>query len=602
MKINYGKVTRMNEQGKFSLYKSIKVILKMWRFADPWKFSFYFGFLGGCTMPLFYSFYTSYIISKFSEICIEGNMSQIGSVLTSIGVIVLFSVVIYPLCFGLVYTTYSRICGEIQKKIFLHAQNLSMDYIESKFSGDIISRVTADYGDAVQLVAYPTVGQYNPFARLFAILSTAVIVCICDWKLGIISICLGVVSIVITSKFVSEIKKSEIKTKKIYSKASQNIINTLSGIVTSRIFGLDDYLRNIYEADTERIYKNNIKLIKKKSFMGSINQFQGFLSFTGIMIIGLIMSMYEMIDIPTVIFIASMQMNIAEGFQMLGKGFADMQKYIVGAERLFEFFEAPVEITGTSSSTPDYNYDKAIEIKNLDFKYSESDKPIFHNFNLSIQRGENVAIVGGSGGGKSTLFKLLLNFVKKDSGCIRVLGNDEEIYSLKDLRKLFSYVSQDCYIFDTTIEDNIAWGRPDATFEEIEEAAKAAYLLDYIKSLPDGFKTRVGERGSQISGGQKQRIAIARAFIKNAPIILLDEATSALDSESEHEVQKAIERLMKDRTSIVIAHRLSTIQNADRILVLEKGGIIEEGTHRELIEKDGRYKKLYEMQYICESE
>jgi len=587
----------MSETKKGSFYQSMKIIFKMWSFAKPWKFRFYFGFLFGCTMPLFYSFYTSYIVKKFTEVCISGELEKLISVLINISFMALFMVVIYPICFGLVYTTYSKIGGGVQKKMFIHAQKLPVSYTESNFSGDIVSRVTGDYNDAIQLVAYPTVGQNNPFARILTIVATAIIVFASNWILGIISIVLGFISIFITSKFGSIIKKVELKTKEISGEASQSIINTLSGTMTSRIFSLDDYLKNIYEKNTEDIYTNNLKLIKKKSLMGSINQFQGFFSFTGVMVVGLIMSTYKLIDIPTVIFIATMQINMAEGFQALGQAFAGLQKYIAGAERLFEFFDAPEENEKISSVKPNYNVEKAIKIKNLNFKYPNSEKVIFNDFNIEIENGKSLAIVGGSGGGKSTLFKLLLNFAKKQSGQVEIFGNNEELYSLKNLRELFSYVPQDSYLFDATIEENIAWGNPDATFEEIEKAAKAAYLYDYIADLQDGYKTRVGERGAQISGGQRQRIAIARAFVKNSPIILLDEATSALDSESEREVQKAIEGLMKNRTSIIIAHRLSTIQNADRIIVIEGGENIEDGTHAELLKKQGRYTDLYNMQY-----
>lgn len=587
----------LNNIEKNSLKESMKVIFRMWKFADPWKVRFYFGFLFGCTMPLFFSFYSSYTVKKFTELCTTGDMKKMISVLINIGIIALFGVIIYPICFGIVYTTYSRIGGSIQKKIFIHAQNLPVSYIESRYSGDIVSRVTGDYNDAIQLVAYPTVGQNNPFAKTFTIIATAVIVFLSNCYLGLLSIALGMLSIYITTKFSKTIKAAEIRTKEICGKASQSIINTLSGTMTSRIFNLDDYLKNTYEKNTEDIYENNMKLIKKKSLMGAVNQFEGFLSFTGIMAAGLVMSAYNLIDIPTVIFIASMQMNMAEDFRQLGQEFAGLQKYIAGAERLFEFFDAEEEDDRKTTVRPDYNKKEAVSIKNLCFKYKDSDREIFNNFNLEIENGKSLAIVGGSGGGKSTLFKLLLGFSEYDSGEINMFGNDSKLYSLKDLRGMFSYVPQDSYLFDATIEENIAWGNPEASFDEIEKAAKAAYLGDYINSLPDGYKTRVGERGAQISGGQRQRIAIARAFLKNSPIILLDEATSALDSESEREVQKAIEDLMKNRTSVIIAHRLSTIQNADRIIVIENGKKIEDGTHNDLIDKKGRYFELYNMQY-----
>ena len=206
-------------------------------------------------------------------------------------------------------------------------------------------------------------------------------------------------------------------------------------------------------------------------------------------------------------------------------------------------------------------------------------------------------MVGGSGGGKTTLYKLMLEFAVKKGGIIRMFGHDSEQYSVHTMRSFFSYVPQDCYLFDTTIYENVRMGRPDATEAEIKQALADAFLTEFIASLPDGMYTEIGERGSKLSGGQKQRIAIARAFVKNAPIILLDEATSALDSKSEQEVQEALNHLLEGKTSIIIAHRISTIENCDRIIVLEKGEVAEEGTHQSLLEQDGRYRQLYLMQF-----
>ena len=220
---------------------------------------------------------------------------------------------------------------------------------------------------------------------------------------------------------------------------------------------------------------------------------------------------------------------------------------------------------------------------------------MFENFSLTVRNGECIGVVGGSGGGKSTLMKLLLEFHEIDAGQIRLFGNDMQKYSRSQVRSFFSYVPQDCYLFDGTIRENILIGKTDATEEEIRAAVENAYLADFIDSIPEGLETRVGERGNLLSGGQKQRVAIARAFLKNAPVLLLDEATSALDSQSEEIVQKAVERLMTNRTSIVIAHRLSTIQNMDRILVIEEGQIVEAGAHKELLKKQGRYYQLYSM-------
>lgn len=583
---------------KATLLHSAKIVLRMWAFAKPYKFRFFISFIVGCTRQLYYSLLFGMMTKLFMEVCISGDTAKLYSVLGYILLAMLGGMIVYPLCYGLIYTTYSKISGDVQKLLFTHAQKIPVSYVENRFSGDIISRVSNDFKAAIDLVCYPTVGQGNPFSNVFTTISIGVIVFTTNWILGFISLFLGLLGMFLTSKFAQPIKAAQIKVREFSGEATQSVINTLSGTMVARIFGLDDYLHKIYMKNINSIYKNNMSLIRKYSLMGAVGGLQGFLSFTGVTIIGLLMSVDNLIDIPTVIFIANLQMGMSYGLTSLGRAFAGLQGYIAGAERLFEFLDAPEEDPRKTAAKADFTADTAIQINNLCFKYQDTEYDIFKDFNLDIPKGQCLAVVGGSGGGKSTLFKLLLGFAEKQSGDIMIFGNNLESYSLQDLRTFFSYVPQDSYLFDGSIEENILWGNPGATKEQIWKAVKDAYLEDFIESLPEGINTRVGERGTQVSGGQKQRIAIARAFLKNAPIILLDEATSSLDSESEQEVQKALNKLMEGRTSIVIAHRLSTIKNADRIIVIEQGENIEEGSHSELLQIQGRYEQLYNMQFI----
>ncbi len=584
-----------NNTKELTLKESFSVILRMWHLISKYRLRFYVGFLVGSTSTFFFRFLDSYLVEEFTEACVSGNNDMLMKNLLMVCGMVLFGIIVYPLSFGMVYTTYSMISGEVKKKIFDKALKTKLSYLESEYSGELVTRVTADYNDAIQMVAYPVVGQGNPFAMVFAIIMIAVVILYRSPILGVISLALTAINLLIVKFMVVPLREKEKKTKEITGRASQSIVDSLSGTMISRMFGLRHMLVERYEKETDAIYNNNLSLIRKKSILTLLVDMQSFISFICVCAIGLYLCTKDIVDIPTVLFISLLQMSLGTYVRELSNKVSEMQKYIVGAKRLFEFFDAPEEIERPEQAKPECRAEKAVELKDVCFTYPDSDKPLFDKFSLEIKNGERIGIVGGSGGGKSTLMKLLLEFNEADSGQINLYGNDVQNYSQSQVRGLFSYVPQDCYLFDGTIRENIALGNENVTEEEMNKVIENAYLTEFIASLPEGLDTRVGERGSLLSGGQRQRVAIARAFLKNAPILLLDEATSALDSQSEEIVQKAVDRLMDDRTSIVIAHRLSTIENMDRIMVIEKGQALEEGTHEELLAKKGRYYQLYNM-------
>ena len=580
---------------KIGFKESMSTIVKMWNFVGKYRFRFYLGFLVGCTSVFYFKFLDSYLVKEFTEACVSGSTEALVNSLITVCAAVLIGIIVYPLTFGLVYTNYSEISGEIKRRIFAKAMKTKLSHIEAEYSGDLVTRVTADFNDAIQMVAYPVAGQGNPFSLALAIALIAVVIVVKNPILGSISLLLTFVNVVIVRFMIVPLNEKEKTAKEISARSSQNIVDSLSGTIVSRMFGLDKMLVNTYEDNTEKIYKNNLSLIKKKSILTLLVDMQSFVSFTVICSVGLFFCTKGISDIPTTLFISLLQMSLGAYFQNFADGISRMQKFIVGAKRLFEFFDAPEEATRPSEAMPDMNNKYAVEFKDLEFKYPNTDVSIFDKFSLSIKNGEKVGIVGGSGGGKSTLMKLMLEYNEVEDGELFLFGSDLHSYSQAQARDLFAYVPQDCYLFDGTIKENIVLGSENISDEEIARAVENAYLADFIAELPNGLDTRVGERGCLLSGGQRQRVAIARAFLKNSPILLLDEATSALDSQSEEIVQMAIDRLMKGRTGIVIAHRLSTIQNMDRILVMEHGKIVEEGTHEMLLSRNERYHQLYTM-------
>ncbi|MGN0395606.1 MAG: ABC transporter ATP-binding protein [Coprococcus sp.] len=581
--------------GEIIVMKSLSVLFRMWNLVRKQRVRFYIGFLIGSTSIFFFRFLDSFLVQEFMEVCVGGNQAMLVKSLITVSGMVLFGIIVYPIIFGLVYTTYSIISGEVKKKIFDKAFKTKLSYIESEYSGELVTRITADFNDAIQLVAYPVVGQGNPFALVFAIVMIAVVILYKSPLLGVISLALTAINLLIVRYMIIPLREKEKKTKEVTGKAAQNIVDSLSGSMVSKMFGLKSMLVEQYENSTEEIYRNNLSLIKKKSFLNLMVDTQSFISFICVCVIGLFLCTKDIISIPDVIFISTLQMSLGSFVRQFSDKVSAMQKYIVGAKRLFDFLDAPEEIQREELAQPQMDASEAIGFHNISFCYPESEHALFENFSLTVKNGEKIGIAGGSGGGKSTLMKLLLEFVETDKGHINIFGNDMQKYSQNQVRDLFSYVPQDCYLFDGTIRENIVLGKESVTDEEVMNAIENAYLSDFVNDLPEGLETRVGERGCLLSGGQRQRVAIARAFLKNSPILLLDEATSALDSQSEEIVQKAIERLMANRTSIVIAHRLSTIQNMDRIVVIEKGHIEESGTHTELLAKKGRYYQLYCM-------
>ncbi|MBD5444632.1 MAG: ATP-binding cassette domain-containing protein [Lachnospiraceae bacterium] len=316
------------------------------------------------------------------------------------------------------------------------------------------------------------------------------------------------------------------------------------------------------------------------------------------------MSFKGMVDFGTVVAILSLQGTVSMFLSSIGSAWGSLIDAFVLADRVFEVLDEPVRDTsvlmqcytddclGVESdfAVPDCG----IKISDAEFSYENSEK-VLSGVDITVERGKTAALVGESGGGKSTIVKLLLGFYQLNSGGIEVLGKPLSGYTLDELRGNIAYVPQDAYLFTTSIKENIRYGSLEASDEEIVEAAKRAYAHEFIMEFPNGYDTIVGERGETLSGGQRQRIAIARAFIKNAPILLLDEATSALDAESERLVQKGISALMGGRTTLVVAHRLSTIENADIIYVIESGKVCEKGGHTELMEQGGVYSRLVEL-------
>lgn len=513
--------------------------------------------------------------------------------LLPIGVIVIF--VITGIC-KFVQVYYSRyvvqcVLRDLRSDLYNKFQRLTISYHDTNPSGQLISRITNDTtllesisSDALQIF----------LSRGISVIVLTGVILFQNWILAIL--CILVTSIIILP--------ITILSKKIrrYTHDAQSSLADLTSVLTENLQGMKViHAYNLQEKQSERFSKENdlyfnkyMKMVMSFALLPGIMQVIGA---GGIAIIiwygGYSVISGEMTTGSLISFIVAFLL-LYTPIKTMGRAFADINKGLAAAERIFEILDIDNEVI---------EKENAIELKNINsiifdkvsFSYGKAE--LFKEINLKIEVGEVLAIVGPSGSGKSTLVNLIPRFYDVTSGSITIDDKNIKDLTMYSLRNKISIVSQDTFLFDGNIKDNILIGRFDATEEEIMEVAKLAYVDNFVKELPDKYNTRVGERGVMLSGGEKQRISIARALLKNAPILILDEATSSLDNESEAVVQKALSNLIKDRTVLIIAHRLSTIKNASRIIVIDNGHIVEEGSHEYLLENGKTYKKLYELQY-----
>ncbi|HOL81489.1 MAG TPA: ABC transporter ATP-binding protein [Ignavibacteriales bacterium] len=487
-----------------------------------------------------------------------------------------------------------KVLLHLRNEIFSKILRLPMSFFDKERTGNLMSRITSDVGN-VEVALNSGILTTQNF--IYTVIFTIALF-ITSWKLTLLTIVLfpilGVVLKLFGDRIRAYSKKLSINVADITSFLQENI----SSIKVIKSFVREDLREKQFYEKVRTNYYYSMKNVRAVALLKPINEVLSNLS----MIIVIFFCAYEFVSgnmkIDTITTFIVLVTMLYKPLKELGNQTTIFQKALASAMRIFEILdlkeeeevENPVKIEVE-------NIKGEVEFRNVYFKYESSNEYILNNISFKVKSGKTLALVGASGSGKTTIVNLIPRFYKVERGEITIDGININQIHKEDLRKLVGLVPQETVLFADTIFENIRLGKLDATEEEIYEAAKFANAYDFIMELPDGFNTYVGERGTQLSGGQRQRIAIARAILSNPKILLLDEATSALDNESEHIVQEALDRLMKTRTSIVVAHRLSTIQNADQIIVLDKGEIVETGTHQELLQKNGFYYKYYHMQF-----
>ena len=502
---------------------------------------------------------------------------------------------------GGVYYIYSILLEQVGQSvirdfrlnIFNHIHKQSLSFFNTMPTGTLMSRIISDVALLQQAVSKSLIGSIRDFFQVVVLLG---VVFYMNWRLAMITFIVLPLAAYPIVRFGRLFRKVSIATQEEVANVSNILHETITGNRIVKAFSKEEYEGKRFFGQVTNLFLLTMKDAKYRCLQHPMMEFIGgaaialIIWFGGKEVIGG--------DMTPGTFFAFLTALIAayEPVKGVTRINSTIQQGLAAATRVFAILDIEPEIQDKKDAIKLSSFSSQIEFNNINFGYDD-EEPVLSNINLTVPAGEALAIVGPSGGGKTTLTNLIPRFLDLKEGSILVDGVDIRDVTMASLRSQIAMVTQQTILFNDTVRNNIAYGDQQASEQQVLEAARAAHAYAFIQALPNGYDTMIGEGGARLSGGQRQRISIARAILKNAPILILDEATSALDTESEHEVQKALENLMKDRTTLVIAHRLSTIKNADRIIVIKDGVIIEQGTHDSLISQKGEYEMLYNMQY-----
>ncbi|MBM1107609.1 ABC transporter ATP-binding protein [Aurantibacter crassamenti] len=535
--------------------------------------------------------YINYRVTAYS-----GDDDMKGLVLVIGLVLILFLLKNFFNYLAMYFITFLRngVLKDIRNKMFHKITELPISYYSEKRKGDVIARITSD----VLEIQHSFLSVLELIVREpLTILFTIIIMFGISAKLTLFVFIFIPVAGAIISRIGKSLKKQSDKVQEEQGQFLSIVEETLAGLRVVKAFNSESRFYKTFSNSTQRFFDYSNKLLNRQNLASPTGEFLGILVIGVLLWFGGKMVLVDKtLDASSFIAYMGLAYNILTPAKSISKASYGVKRGNAAAERVLEILETENPISDKPDAVEKTSFDSGIELKNISFKYE--DEYVLKQFNLIVPKGETVALVGQSGSGKSTIANLVTRFYDVNEGEIKIDGIDIKDMTKKSLRSLMGLVTQDSILFNDTVAKNISLGNENATIEEITEAAKIANAHEFIAELPEGYHTNIGDSGNKLSGGQKQRLSIARAVLKNPPIMILDEATSALDTESERLVQDALEKMMRNRTSIVIAHRLSTIQNANTIVVLQKGEIVEQGSHETLLAKNGTYKKLVEMQSL----
>lgn len=588
-----GKISHKIKENRF-----IKNYKRMWPFIKPFWFRALLATV--ITIPIgSLDAVIALALKPFMDTVImeQGGSTPFNLPLYVIPVfIVAFTIIQAALEYAAAYLnawTGGKITQELQKKLYRKLLAIDQSYLDSTTSGMVLTRFSGDAATACSgLLANVKVFT----TRVFSSVALIGVLLYTSWQLAVIAIFVLGFSLYPLTKIRKKIKDVVAKSIVVGGNSLTTYTETYAGAKTIAAYNLQEYQKNKFFDLMTQGFKLGIKNTQRTAWLSPMMHIIISVGMAGTIWYGSYLITNKIITTGDFVSFMVAMLMLYTPIKNIGKNFNQVQLSFMAIDRVFEILDMPIVIKDKKEAKELKPIQKDIVFENVNFSYKE-DTPVLKNINLTVQKGQKIAFVGNSGGGKSTIVNLIPRFYEVCGGAVKIDGHDIRDVTLHSLRKNIGVVFQDNFLFSGTIRDNLMLGKFDATDEEINAAIKAACLEDFIAELENGLDTNIGERGTLLSGGQKQRIAIARAFLKNAPILILDEATSALDNKSEAIVQQAIDNLMKSRTVFVIAHRLSTIQNVDKIVVINEGEIVESGKHDELLAKDGAYKALYMAQF-----
>ena len=568
---------------------------KFIQYYAPYKPVFYFDLVCAAMISLVDLAFPQ-ILRSLTKTLFAGEDSQILSALLPITAALLLMYIIQALC--KYYVSYqghmmgARMERDMRKQLFDHYEKLSFSYYDQNNSGQMMSKLVSDLFDISEFAHH---GPENLFISLIKIVGSFIFLFLINWLLALPLLALVILMIFFSYHQNRRMRATFMDNRRKIGDINSRLQDTLSGIRVVQSFANEDIEREKFRESNENfLVSKDANYRCMGSFMSGNLFFQGMMYLVTLVFGGWLIAHGKMEAADLAMYALYIGIFISP-IQILVELTEMMQKGLSGFRRFLEVVETDPEIVNAPDAMELTNVKGDVEYQNVSFHYSDDDAPVLSNVSFKIPAGKSIALVGPSGSGKTTICSLLPRFYDVTGGTIYIDGKDVRKLTLESLRNQIGIVQQDVYLFCGTIRENIAYGKPSATMEEIVEAAKKANIHDFIESLPDGYDSFVGERGTRLSGGQKQRISIARVFLKNPPILILDEATSALDNESERWIQKSLEELAANRTTITIAHRLSTIRNSDEILVVANNQIAERGKHEELLALGGIYAHYYEM-------
>ena len=581
----------INEQGSLSGFTGFK---KFWPFLKPYLFLTILGILLTIPVGALDAAVASFLKPFMDNVMVDKDTEFAYKVpFIIIGFTIVQGICIYT---SNIVNSYvgSRIATNLKLALYKKLINNDSAFFDKNTSGIVLMRFCSD-ADTATTGLITNVKLF--LSKFWSSLGLVVVLLYNSWQLSFIA--LGVLVFLILPMKVARKKVMKLMglTVKASSKINSNYYETYSGIKIIKAFNLQNVIFAKFTQNIEEAFHLSMRMIRNTNWLGPAMHLVTALGVAGVLYYGLHLITTGQITSGTFVAFLSALIMLYTPIKSIGNNYVALQSALLALERIYKILDTTSYETNDGTGTKVLkDIKKEIKFNDVCFSY-DGQREVLHKVNLTVPVGSKVALVGNSGGGKSTVTALIPRLYEIDSGSITIDGTDIKEFTISSLREQIAMVFQDNFLFDGTVRENLLYGKENATDEEIAFAIKSAYLDEFVKKLPQGLDTMIGERGLLLSGGQKQRLAIARAILKNAPVVILDEATSALDNKSEKVVQQALDKLMEGRTTIVIAHRLSTIMDSDKILVINDGHVVEEGSHSELLAKNGPYSVLYNSQF-----